>query len=69
MLQAFETIESYCTVLSHLEFYNDLHYRVWKSFSSETPNIILDSDILHVVFVSTAHVGLPVCSVGQGFRL
>ena len=64
-----ETIEWYCTISSHLETYNDLHYKVWKSFSSGTTNIIPDSDILCVVFVPTAHVRLPVFSVGQGFHL
>jgi len=69
MFEAFETIEWYCTVSSHLETYNDLHLKVWKSFSSGTTNIIPDGDILRVAFVPTAHVGLPEFSVGEGFHL
>ena len=61
-----ETIECYCTVSSHLETYNDLHH---KGFSSGTTNIIPDGDILGVVYIPTAHVGLPVFSVGKGFHL
>jgi len=69
IFEAFETIEWYCTVSSHLETYNDLHHKVWKSFSCGTRIIIPDGDILHVVFVPPAQVRLPVFSVRKGFHL
>ena len=60
-----EAIETYSTTSSHLERYNDLPSDVSKSFSSGTRNMIPEGDILHVVYVPTAHVGLPVFSVGE----
>jgi len=64
-IMAIETMERYCTTSSYLERYNDLQSDVSKSFSSGTRNMIPDGDILHVVYVPTAHVGLPVFSVGE----
>jgi len=60
-----EAIETYCTTSSHLERYNDRQSDVSKRFSSGTRNMIPNPDILRVVYVPTAHVGLPVISVGE----
>ena len=60
-----EAIETYCTTSRHLERYNDLQSDVSKSFSCGTRNMIPYGDILHVVYVPTTYVGLPVFSVGE----
>jgi len=60
-----EAIETYCTTLNNLERYNDLQSDVSRSFSSGTGNVIPDGDILRILYVPTAHVGLPVFSVGE----
>jgi len=64
-IMAIETMEWYCTTSRHLERYNDLQRDVLKSFSSGTRNMNPDGDILHVLYVPTAHVGLPVFSVWE----
>jgi len=60
-----KAIETYNTTSSHLERYNDLQNNVLKSFSSRIRNTIPDSDILYLVYVSTAHMWLPVFSVSE----
>jgi len=64
-IMAIETMQWYCTISSHFERYNNLQSDVSKRFSSETRNIIPDSDILRVLYVPTAQVGLLVFSVGE----
>jgi len=64
-IMAIQTMEWYCTTSSHLERNNDLQSDVLKSFYSRTRNMISDGDIVHVVYVPTAHVGLPVFSVWE----
>jgi len=60
-----EAIETYCTTSSHLEKYNHLQSNVSKGFSSGTRNMIPGGDIVRVVYVPTAHVGLPVFSIRE----
>jgi len=62
---AIETMEWYCTTSSHLERYNNLQRDVAKSFPSGIRNMIPNADILYVLYVPTAHVRLPVFSVGE----
>jgi len=64
-IMAIETMQWYCTTSSHFERYNDLQSDVLKNLSSGTRNMIPNGNILHIVYIPTAHVGLPGFSVGE----
>jgi len=68
-IMVIETIEWYCTILSHLETYIDLYHKVSKSFSCGKINIIAEGDILYVLIVPNTHFRLPGFSVGEGLYL